>query len=59
VTDQQLMSILEDYFEREGWHIERFPLKVEAVMPSGYGSGPAVVNLTSLCSTILLPGRKP
>ena len=40
------------FFESQGWTID---LKQwEAVMPSGYGSGPAVIDLDKLTTVILI-----
>jgi hypothetical protein len=43
-----MIKLLIEFFEREGWEIDIDQGRVLMLMPSGYGSGPAVVDLTAL-----------
>jgi hypothetical protein len=43
-----MIKLLIEFFEREGWEIDIDRDHILMLMPSGYGSGPAVVDLTEL-----------
>ena len=56
----QLVDRMTEFFRNEGWTIEYLapvnkndPPIVEALMPSGYGSGPAVINLGEFADFII------
>jgi hypothetical protein len=43
------LELLVAFFSGE-WQIEASEHKIEAIQSSGYGSGPAVINLTALAN---------
>ena len=47
-----LVRVLIEWFEENDWTIEREGDRVVAVMASGYGSGPATVDLTELAKIL-------
>jgi hypothetical protein len=47
-----MLNILVTFFQRANWTIEIDLGSTIAVMPSGYGSGPAIIDLTSLAETM-------
>lgn len=48
----ELMGVVVDHFQKEGWNIEIDIPKIKAVMPSVYVSGPIVIDLFALVQTI-------
>jgi hypothetical protein len=48
-----MIKLLIEFFEREGWEIDIDRDHILMLMPSGYGSGPAVVDLTALAEHLL------
>lgn len=48
----ELLRQVIEWFEGEGWEIEREEHRVVALMSSGYGSGPAEVDITALATRI-------
>jgi hypothetical protein len=48
-SNDQLEVAITKWFEQQGWSIEADQGHVVAVMSSGYGSGPATVDITDLC----------
>lgn len=48
----ELEKILVTYFDLQGWSIVIDGDRLEAVMSSGYGSGPAVIDLRNLAQCI-------
>lgn len=51
-TMTELEKILVAYFEHQGWAIVTDDDRLEAELPSGYGSGPAVIDLRDLAQCI-------
>jgi hypothetical protein len=49
---QIIQDALEAHLMAEGWTIDRQRWPHEAVMPSGYGEGPAVIQLQALAEAI-------
>jgi hypothetical protein len=52
MTKQEALVKLVAFFEREQWRIESESDRIIAVQSSGYGSGPFVVDLTSLAEKL-------
>lgn len=59
MTEAQMLTELVAYFEHnDGWSIENDARgHILAVMSSGYGSGPAVIDLTGLVKHLTGGGR--
>jgi hypothetical protein len=53
MTEQETLALLVAFFQRDNWLIENDEHDhIVAVMSSGYGSGPAVIDLTNLVRDI-------
>ena len=45
---EQLEMLLVMYFENDGWKTEIIDGEIQAIMGSGYGSGPIVIEISKL-----------
>jgi hypothetical protein len=46
------------WFVEQGWQVVQADAeKIEAVMPSGYGSGPAIIDVIALVEAITIGGE--
>lgn len=52
MDEEKLVWWISEWFEAEGWTIEAEPHRIVAVQSSDYGSGPAVVSITTLAHAI-------
>jgi hypothetical protein len=43
-----MIKLLVEFFEQDGWAIDIDRDHIVAILPSDYGSGPAVVDITAL-----------
>lgn len=50
---RKIVAGIEAYLTTEGWTIDRSRFPFEAVMPSGYGSGPAVIVPDKMAEEIM------
>lgn len=49
---ERMVEVMALWFSEDGWRIDRGEKKVFATQASGYGSGPAVIDITALAQRL-------